>query len=158
MKRVKTSPEAGVYSTRERPHLGVLLGRARRRIDEELQERLTQAGFEGLRVGHGAVFSFLPTTGARLTELAQRGRMTKQAMGEVVRELEALGYVERQPDPTDGRAKVVRFTDMGMRAYEVGLGVLRDVETEWAAIIGTKRMAALRADLQAVVGVAPARR
>src|SRR6187402_3130497 len=90
--------------SREHPHLGVLLHRARRLLDEEIVSALAAAGFHNLRIGHEAVFSFMPARGTRLTELARRARITKQSMGELVRELEALGYVERAADPADGRA------------------------------------------------------
>jgi DNA-binding MarR family transcriptional regulator len=134
-------------STRDRPHLGVLLQRVRRALDEEVGRRITAAGFDSIRPGHGAVFSFLPLDGARPTELARRARMTKQAMGELVRELEHLGYVESARDADDGRARIIRFTDKGRRADEVGVLAIRDIEREWAANVGVKEMNALRSTL-----------
>jgi DNA-binding MarR family transcriptional regulator len=147
MNDVKISPMALEASTRDRPHLGVLLQRVRRALDEEVSQRITAAGFASIRPGHGAVFTFLPLDGARLTELAGRARMTKQAMGELVRELEHLGYVERARDADDGRARIIRFTDMGRQADEVGILAIRDIEREWAAAVGVKQMEALRSTL-----------
>lgn len=147
MNDVKISPEALEASTRDRPHLGVLLQRVRRAIDEEVGQRITRAGFDNIRPGHGTVFTFLPLGGARLTELAARARMTKQAMGELVRELELLGYVERATDPHDGRARIIRFTAKGRRADEVGILAIRDIEREWAAAVGRRQMDALRSTL-----------
>ena len=151
MTDVKLSKAARRASTRGHPHLAFLLGRARRLIDDEVTRRINAAGFTDLRTGHSAVFAFLPLEGARLTELASRARMTKQAMGEVVRELEGLGYVERAEDPDDRRAKVIRFTEAGRRADEVGILAVRDVEREWAAQIGADRIRALRSTLTTVV-------
>ena len=59
----------------------------------------------------------------RSPTLAERAQMTKQSMGELVRHLEAHGYVERMPDPADGRAKLVRATDRGREVY----AIVRDV-------------------------------
>lgn len=151
MNDVKISPEALQASTRDRPHLGVLLQRVRRAIDDEVGWRITRAGFDNIRTGHGPVFTFLRLDGARLTELAARARMTKQAMGELVRELELLGYVERAPDPNDGRARIIRFTAKGRRADEVGILAIRDIECEWAAAVGPAPMDALRSTLTALL-------
>ena len=151
MNDVKISPAALEASTRDRPHLGVLLQKARRTIDEEVSRRITKAGFDSIRPGHGAVFTFLPLDGARLTDLAARARMTKQAMGELVRELEGLGYVERTPDPADGRAWIIRFTHKGRRADEVGILAIRDIEQEWAAAVGVKQMDGLRSTLSGIL-------
>ena len=151
MNDVKISSAVAEASSRDRPHLGVLLQRVRRAIDDEVSQRISQAGFDNIRPGHGTVFSFLPLDGARLTELAARARMTKQAMGELVRELEQLGYVERASDPVDGRAKVIRFTDMGRRADEVGILAIRDIEREWATAVGLERMDGLRSTLTALL-------
>ena len=61
-----------------------------------------------MRPGHGCVFGTIEPDGSRLTDLAERARMTKQTVGEVTTDLERLGYVERVPDPRDGRAKIIR--------------------------------------------------
>jgi len=151
MNDVKISPMALEASTRDRPHLGVLLQRVRRALDEEVGRRISAAGFDGIRLGHSAVFSFLPLEGARLTELARRARMTKQAMGELVRELERLGYVERARDADDGRARIIRFTEVGRRADEVGVLAIRDIEREWAAAVGVNEMNALRSTLMGLL-------
>jgi DNA-binding MarR family transcriptional regulator len=151
MNDVKISPKALDASTRDRPHLGVLLQRVRRAIDDEVSQRIAQAGFDNIRPGHGTVFTFLPLNGARLTELAARARMTKQAMGELVRELEVLGYVERAPDPDDGRARIIRFTAKGRRADEVGILAIRDIEGEWAGAVGREQMDSLRSTLMSLL-------
>src|SRR4051812_44979785 len=93
--------------------LPTLLTLARDITIELLHERLREEGFEGIRYRHGSVFRFIDVDGSRLTTLAERSGLTKQAIGEVVDELERLGYVERAADATDGRAKLVRLTERG---------------------------------------------
>src|SRR5918999_4052339 len=72
---------------------------------------MADAGFGDIREGHGCVFGHIDAEhGSRLTELAERSGLTKQAVGEAVGELGKLGYVEGGPDPRDGRAEIIRPT------------------------------------------------
>lgn len=109
--------------------------------ERELYPRLNEAGFGDLRPGHGCVFGTITPEGARLTELAERANLTKQAVGEVVSELERAGYVERVPDPSDGRAKIIRLTKRGTAAWEFGWGILREVLERWEQRYGKERVA-----------------
>lgn len=147
------SPDLADLSSREHPHLGVLLERGRRLLYQAMLERFRAAGFDDLREGHGPLFSFLPTDGARVTELAARARVTKQSMGELVTELETLGYVRRDPDPADGRAKVVAFTDRGIRAAHIGVQAVVDQERAWRDRVGPEPMANLRRVLEEITAV-----
>jgi DNA-binding MarR family transcriptional regulator len=88
--------------------------------------------------------------GSRLTDLAERAMMTKQTVGEVVSDLEQLGYVERVPDPDDGRAKIIRLTPRGREAYATGRRLIDELEHDWAERFGEERMTALRELLEAV--------
>ena len=91
-----------------------------------------------------------PESGSRLTELAERAMMTKQTVGEVVSDLEQRGYVERVPDPEDGRAKIIRLTSKGSEAYIAGRRLIDELERDWAERFGGDRVAALREVLEAV--------
>jgi len=150
MTDVKTASPAAQASTREHPHLGVLLERGRRALSVAMLARFTAAGFTDLRDAHASVFAFLPPDGARLTLLAQRARMTKQSMGELLRELEALGYVERAVDPSDGRAKLVTFTARGRLANELGILTIAETERRWADQVGADRVRVMRETLEQV--------
>jgi DNA-binding MarR family transcriptional regulator len=110
----------------------------------EFHARLTEAGHPTIRQGHGCVFRFIDEGGSRLTDLAESARLTKQAVSEVVGDLERIGYVERAPDPEDGRAKVIRLTPQGQEARKTGLGIFHDIESEWAERYGAERVAKLR--------------
>ena len=108
--------------------------------------RMADAGFEDVREGHGCVFGFVDLeNGSRLTDLAERARLTKQAVGEAVAELEQLGYIERVPDPEDGRAKIIRLTARGEDAARMGRRLFAEIEAEWAERFGEERIADLRA-------------
>jgi DNA-binding MarR family transcriptional regulator len=98
------------------------------------------AGHGLLQPSHQAVLTHLRLSGTRLTDLADRASMTKQAMGQLVDEVERLGYVERVPDPSDGRAKIVRFTVAGLELVKVGTEIGFGIHEEYAALVGKKKM------------------
>jgi DNA-binding MarR family transcriptional regulator len=121
-----------------------LLNRARDLVRDELNRELRSAGYEEIRDSHGCVFGNIAPEGSRLTELAERSGLTKQAVGEAVTDLEGLGYAERSPDPTDGRAKIIRLTGRGAETQAAGRAVLADIEARWAERYGAERVATLR--------------
>ena len=110
----------------------------------EFRERLADAGHPTIRQGHGCVFRFVDEEGSRLTDLAERSGLTKQAVGEVVADLEGLGYLERAPDPQDGRAKLIKLTERGGDALETGRAIFAEMERDWAERYGTERLAVMR--------------
>src|SRR3954465_11225957 len=107
--------------------LAPLLGQLKELAMDELHQRLHEQGYSEIRPGHGCVFRFIDEEGTRLTELAERSGYTKQAVGEVVADLEALGYVTRVPDPADGRAKTIVLTGRGHEALAAGRRALAAV-------------------------------
>jgi DNA-binding MarR family transcriptional regulator len=117
-----------------------LLNIAAESIRDELYARLREGGYPELRPAHSCVFGTIGRDGDRLTALAERADMTKQAVGEVASELEAIGYVERVPDPSDGRAKIIRLTERGREAYEIGFGIFDEIRDRWAERYGADRV------------------
>lgn len=140
--------------------LPALLMTAKHAAIDELHARLAEAGHGAIREAHGCVFGFVQPEGSRLTWLAEQSGLTKQAVGETVDDLERLGYVQRVPDPSDGRAKIVRLTEKGAAARTLGRDILSEVEQRWADEIGEERLAAMREALEEihaiVTGRAPA--
>ncbi|HTN82854.1 MAG TPA: MarR family winged helix-turn-helix transcriptional regulator [Sorangium sp.] len=136
---------------RKRASLGQLLLRSARLLDERAVARVARRGAPGVRRAHTALMPYIDLEGTRLTDLAERARVTKQAVGQVVEELEAMGVVERTPDPDDRRAKRVRFTPHGLKALLHGLGVLQELEEELTRSLGQKQMASLKKGLTALL-------
>jgi DNA-binding MarR family transcriptional regulator len=111
----------------------------------KLHARLADLGHPNIRDSYGCVFGFIDLDdGSRLTELADASGLTKQAVGEAVTELERLGYLVRQPDPADGRAKIIKLTDMGLDAVIKGRRVFAEIEAEWAKELGPELLASFR--------------
>jgi DNA-binding MarR family transcriptional regulator len=128
-------------------HLVALLGSVKDELLEEMYHRVAAAGYPGLRPSHGCVFRYLDLEGSRLSELAEKSGMTKQAFGEHLANVEALGYIVRAPDPEDGRAKLIVPTPRGREVLTLGRQIFAEIEREWAQAIGAERVAALRATL-----------
>src|ERR1700744_4414892 len=121
-----------------------LLGAALDHFANEHLQRVAAAGYADIRPGHGCVFGGIdPENGSRLTDLADRAMMTKQTVGEVVSDLETRGYVERVPDPADGRAKIIRLTTRGQEVYLTGWQLNDEIEKVGNARVGAARVAAL---------------
>ena len=120
-----------------------MLGQAYSLLGFQIVEGVVGAGFPQ-KPKHSAVFAQIDPDGSRLTELARRANITAQAMGELVDELEDLGYVTRQPDPTDRRAKLIVLTPRGRAAIEAGKATIVGIEARIDEILGKKRHALLR--------------
>ena len=103
-------------------NIGRLLNNAVRRFEARVLELMSESGHQETRIAHVSLTRNLDVEGTRLTELARRASMSKQAMGELVDQCTALGLVDRIPDPSDRRARIVRFTPAG-RAW---LNAFRD--------------------------------
>jgi DNA-binding MarR family transcriptional regulator len=124
-----------------------LLAELKGAISDELWGRLGERGYGELRPAHGCVFGYLGGEGDRLTALAERSGLTKQAVGEAVADLERLGYVERVPDPADGRAKIIRLSERGREARDEAAEIFADIEGRFAAEVGDERFDEFRATL-----------
>lgn len=124
--------------------VGALLRVPAQAIHRRIINELNAAGFDKLSLPHMAVLQFPGPDGARPGMLAERAGMSKQAMNQLLRSLEALGYVVRTDAPDEGRARMVRFTNRGRAAYAKIHDILCDIEREWSAELGAKRFAELK--------------
>jgi DNA-binding MarR family transcriptional regulator len=126
------------------------IGAAHRAMIAAMMTRVSAAGFEGMTPSFATLIPLLDAAGARPTALALRLGITKQAISQLVRELERRGYVEQAPDPTDTRAKIVRLTERGVALRTACAEVRKDLQAIWLRSLGPERLTALQADLFAV--------
>jgi len=124
--------------------IGALLRVPAQAIHRRLIAGLNAAGFDDLRLPHMAVFQFPGPDGVRPGTLADRAGVSKQAMNQLLGSLEQLGYIVRSDDPTEGRARVIRFTPRGRAAYAKIHHILQGIEREWSTLLGPKRFAQLK--------------
>lgn len=125
--------------------------RLARLLDEAAVGRVARAGAPTLRTSHTALLPHLDLEGTRLVDLAARVGVSKQAVGQLVDDLESMGVVERVPDPEDGRARRVRFTRLGVQALLQGLDVLDGLERQLVAAIGRRTVDELRDGVEAAL-------
>ncbi len=138
-----------ISATDRAPRLGSLLRLASQMASERQQEWLKSSAFDDIQPAHSAVFQPLweHPEGARLTTLARASRITKQSMSALVEHLVAQGYVERTADPEDARASLVRLTARGRAFARAARGFADEIEQDWAARVGARRLEELRATL-----------
>lgn len=133
----------------ERLPIGQLLVNLTRLFRAELASRGAGAAeVEGIRPAHLQVFGSIKAGGSRLTDLARSADLSLSSAAELVDDLEALGYLDRRLDPSDGRAKLVSLTERGWDAMRSGRVVIAGIEGDWAGRIGEERYAELVAALQ----------
>ena len=122
----------------KRASVAQLLFKSARLLNDYAIAQMVELGYGGIRVTHTKLFPHIDLEGTRLSVLAERVGVSKQAIGQWVSELEDMGVVERVPDPDDGRAKLVRFARDG-ESLIAGLEALISIEAEFAALLGEER-------------------
>jgi DNA-binding MarR family transcriptional regulator len=143
------STRTPITGGRPRPdNVAVLLREVFVALNDRVLHRLAERGHGAVRPVHSAVFQYLDDTGTTVSVLAERAQMTKQAMAELVAHLEAHGYVVREPDPADRRAKLVRPTARGREVVDIAQALVPEADALIAGCIGADRARALRADLE----------
>jgi DNA-binding MarR family transcriptional regulator len=138
----------------ERMPIGQLLGNLIRLFRSELALRGEAfAGVEGIRPAHLQVFGSIKASGSRLTDLASSSGLSLSAMAELVDGLEQLGHLERRPDPSDGRAKLICLTERGWQAIREGRHLIAEIEVDWGEALGESDFDSLCRNLQRLVDV-----
>lgn len=132
------------------PYTQSLLLYAYQATARELVKALRAQGHDAIRPKHGAVFANIDREGTRATTLAERAGMGKAAMGELVDELERLGYVERRPDPSDRRAKLVVPRPAALDVTRHVHAFNRRLEARYRRMLGPAAYETLRASLRAL--------
>jgi len=151
---VATSEYLRELEEKKRASTAQLLFRAARLLNEwALATVRAETGNPNIRAAHTSLLPHLGFQGTRLTELAEKLGVSKQAAFQLVEELEAQGMVEKIADPADGRAKLIRFSKRGERALMDGLRVLGQIERTLSSALGRERFEALHEGLLALMPV-----
>jgi len=151
-----SSEDAKEYATRleraKRQSTLQVLFKVARLLDETAVARLAaKHRYPELRRSHTSLLPHIALEGTRITDLSLRLGITKQAVSQLVDDLERLGVLVRAPDPDDARARRVLFTERGRQGLLEGLQVLQELEAELARHIGRTRMGGLREALLALL-------
>jgi DNA-binding MarR family transcriptional regulator len=134
-------------SRHEEPLLGALLRVCWQEVRHRILRDLVAGGFGDIGAAHLAVLQYPSPRGMRVTELAERAGMSRQAMTYLIVELEQRSYLDRRPDPSDGRASLVDLTERGERAITAIRASVRRLEGEWEGQLGRSRFRQFRETL-----------
>jgi DNA-binding MarR family transcriptional regulator len=124
--------------------IGAMLRIPAQAIHHRIIHGLNAAGFDDLSLPHIAVLQYPGPDGVRPGKLAERAGMSKQAMNQLLRSLENMGYLVRNNEADGSRARIVRFTKRGHVAFDAIIKILREVEREWSTELGEEEFAQLK--------------
>ena len=159
------SPAAMSDERWRQTHLGRLMGHALRRFDARVLQLMARnvevplalsnlAARDQVSAAHVHITRHLALQGDRLTDLAQRAGMTKQAMAHLVDQCEAWGLVTREADALDARARRVRFTPTGLAWLQAFRDAVAQAEAEFRAEVGDEVATVVAIGLEAYAGSA----
>ncbi|MDT5184275.1 MAG: hypothetical protein QOJ20_5963 [Mycobacterium sp.] len=103
-----------------------------------------RGGYHDLTLSQARIAARIAPDGTRLTELAEQAQISKQTATHLVDQMERRGYVERTIDPTDGRGRLVRFTEKGREVIKISRAEEARIDAQWTAHLGERRMRQLR--------------
>ncbi|TQF74825.1 winged helix DNA-binding protein [Rhodococcus spelaei] len=130
--------------------LPLLLFAGFRSLIDETHRRLAEQGHPDMRPAYGFAMQAVGLDGASASEVGRRLGISKQAAGKTLDRLESMGYVSRQPDPSDARAKRVVLTELGLDSLRRAGAIFDRLQADWARAIGADRLRALEDDLRTV--------
>ena len=113
----------------------------------QLRAAFAAAGLDGIRPAQAVALVPLAVGGLHASDLADRLRVSRQAVAQAVAALERHGYVTRVPDPVDARARVIELTPRGRQALRVMRSNALDLEKRWQQVLGGQRLAEFRETL-----------
>jgi DNA-binding MarR family transcriptional regulator len=132
----------------DRLAVGQLLVRLLREFRRELSAPAAAAGYGDIRDPHLQIFGAIGMGGVRLTEIAARAQLSLAATSELVNDLQELGYLERHPDPSDGRAKLICLTERGRGLMANAGDRVVAIEQDWSDIVGKRAFTGMCATMQ----------
>jgi DNA-binding MarR family transcriptional regulator len=135
--------------TRELP-TSLLMFIAARAAADRIFRAVHDAGFDDVTIAQSRLMMGIDPGGTRLSTLAERAQVAKQTATALVDKLERAGYVERVPDPSDGRARLVRISPRAEAALPIARAEEDRIEAEWRAHLGPEQMDQLREALTAL--------
>ena len=151
MRPMATDDHSTVRKEREQRVLRMLL-RATQSANEQTIAGLKARGHD-LRPSFTMLLGNLDTDGTRLGAIARRMGVSRQAVSQLLEQIEERGLVTRAPDPADARGVIVRFTPKGRRTLEAGIDVMVKLEQGYERAMGARDFARLRALLARFVEV-----
>ena len=111
---------------------------------------LQAKGFRRFRASHMNLLRHIDLEGTRISEIAERSRLSKQAVGQLLVSCEAEKLVKTISDPSDRRAKIVTFTNLGRAVIDAERDVMERIDAALKRALGVRGFAGLRASLNSL--------
>lgn len=119
-----------------------------RSAENRIVDAVRNAGFD-VTIAQSRLLARIGPDGTRISELAEQAQITKQTATALIDRLESAGFVERVPDTTDGRARIVRLSGLSVRLMApVAIAEEQRIEAEWRDHLGSREMDQLRSALE----------
>lgn len=115
-----------------------------------LRAAFAAAGLDGIGPGQAVALVPLASGGLHASDLADRLRVSRQAVAQAVAALERHDYVVRGPHPSDARARIIELTPRGRHALRVMRSTAIELEKRWRDVLGEHRFGELRETLLAL--------
>jgi DNA-binding MarR family transcriptional regulator len=131
--------------------LGLLLRLTHQQWTLAVDTKLAEEGFDDIKPHYANIFTFVPPEGMQVSQLTELAHVRKQSMTQTIEELEQLGYVERRPDPSDKRGKLVFLTERGKKVSPIARAAGRLVDGQWAELTSAEEIEGLRKALRSVL-------
>ena len=135
-------------STGGGPHVGAMMRLAWQWVWKEIFSGVVAAGYDDVNPAHVALFRYPGLDRQRPSELADQLQITRQSVNDLLGHLDQHGYLTREPDPNDGRARVVRLTQKGRQLQKTIHGHARAAEQRIADTLGARRFTQLQRALE----------
>jgi DNA-binding MarR family transcriptional regulator len=126
------------------PLIGALLRLPWETVRKRMLEGLHERGFDDISAAHLVILQYPGPNGLRPSELAERSRMSKQAVNYLLGQMERLGYIARREHAGSARFKYIELTERGVEAVRVKREIVLAVEADWERTLGPERFALLR--------------
>ena len=124
-------------------------------VRDQMYAGVVAAGYDDLNASHVGLWRYPGLDGLRPSQLANRAGITKQSVNDLLGHLEGHGYLERLPDSTDGRVRVIRLTPKGRRLQQTIHAEAEAAQLRIAAILGPRRFAQLHSSLELLTAQLP---
>lgn len=124
--------------------MGSLLRTAWKGVRDHIDEAVKAAGYVDLNRAHVSLFRHPTLDGMRPTDLADEMQLSKQAINDLLRDLERQGYIRRDVDPADRRSRLIRLTAKGMKLEDTVRLAARDAERQLERELGRDRFHSFR--------------
>lgn len=139
--RLATDDTASVYSRYQDNLLRHMLAVSTHLSTRVMHILQTDCGHSDLRLSFSPYIGLIGGGPVRLSTLAELMSISRQACNQAVRQLEKAGYVTREADPNDGRARLLALTTAGKRLRKDGQQTLSALDQELTEMVGKQAAA-----------------